>query len=343
MAKNVPGDALRRLADAGYNSSVSGPVAVSVVVASHARPLRLRWLLVALAEQTLNRSMWEVVVVHDYESATVAQAIADVALGEAASVRYIAIAPGTGSPSRQRNIGWRAAVGELVAFTDDDCRPEPQWLERMLVAARAAPGAIVQGRTRPDPLERAVLKAPHVRTLTIDPIGTWAQTANILYPRPLLERLGGFDERAIAGEDVGLSLRAFRAGAGIVAAPEAVVNHAIESHSLPGIVRQNLKWRHLAYLAKLHPEVREHFPLRIFWDSDHLLTTAATVGVVGAARRPLLLILALPYLRRSLGRRGRGWRGRTVAAAEIPGQAVRQVAEVLGLVVGSVRHRTLVL
>jgi glycosyltransferase involved in cell wall biosynthesis len=322
---------------------VEGPVAVSVVVASHARHLRLRWLLNALEEQTLDRDEWDVVVVHDYPAHTAGRVIEGHPLAEAGVLRHMAIEPGTGSPSRQRNIGWRAARGELVAFTDDDCRPEPDWLERLLATARATPGQVVQGRTRPEPLESDVLKAPHVRTLSVKPVGPYAQTANILYPRDLLERLDGFDERAIAGEDVGLSLRARRAGATVVAAPDAVVNHAIESHTLPGILRQNLKWRHLAYLAKQHPEMRREFPLRVFWDADHLRTTAALAGVLGAARSRPLLALAAPYVVHSMNRRGTALRSRAISAAEIPGQAVRQVAEVAGLVAGSVRHRTLVL
>ena len=155
---------------------------------------------------------------------------------------------------------------------------------------------MVQGRTKPDPFEREILRAPHVRTLHIDPVNLYKQAANILYPRELIERLDGFDERAIAGEDVGLWLRAKRNGAEIVAAEDAVVSHAVESHTLPGIVRQNLKWRYIAYLVKRHPEFRAEMPLRVFWDSDHLRTTAAVVGLVGARRRPALAALALPFI-----------------------------------------------
>jgi glycosyltransferase involved in cell wall biosynthesis len=314
-----------------------------VVVASHARHLRLRWLLNALEEQTLERGRWDVVVVHDYDSATAERVMERHPLSKAGVLRQISIPAGTGSPSRQRNLGWQSSSAELIAFTDDDCRPEPEWLERLLTAARGAPGGIIQGATRPDPLERDVLAAPHVRTMWIDPVGPYAQTCNILYPRELLERLGGFDERAIAGEDVGLSLRARAASVRISAAPDAIVNHAVESHTLPGIVRQNLKWRHLAYLAKLHPEMRRDFPLRVFWDVDHLWTTAALVGLVGARRNRGLLALAAPYALRASRRRGREPRRRALAVAEMPGQAVRQLAEVLGLAVGSVRHRTFLL
>lgn len=315
---------------------------MSVVVASHARELRLRWLLNALEEQTLEEP-WEIVVVHDYDAETARRVIGAHPLARAETLSQLPIEPGTGSPARQRNIGWRAARAELIAFTDDDCRPEAGWLRELLAAARSARGTVVQGRTRPDPLESALLAAPHVRTLKIDPVGPYCQTCNILYPRALLERLQGFDELAISGEDVGLSLRARGAGATITAAPNAIVNHAIESHTLPGIVRQNLKWRHLAYLVKRHPEFRRELILSLFWDVDHLLVTSAFAGLLSARQDRRTLLLSVPYVVRAVNRRGRGPRARLIAVAELPGQALRQGAEVLGMAIGSIRHRTALL
>jgi GT2 family glycosyltransferase len=319
--------------------AVDGPITSSVVVASHARELRLRWLLNALEEQTFDEP-WELVIVHDYDAPTAERVIERHPLAGNGLVRPIF---GTGGPGQRRNIGWRAARGELVVFIDDDCRAEPDWLERLVAASRQHPGHVIQGRTRPDPLEREVLKAPHVRTLNIEPVNAYRETCNILYPRELLERLDGFDERAITGEDVDLSLRAIAAGAQITAAPDAVAYHAIESFTLPGILRQNLKWRYLAYLVKQHPELRAQFPLQIFWDEDHLLVTAAAAGVLGARRHPWLLALAAPYVRKGSRRRGGRRRDRALALAELPGQAVRQLAEVLGMAAGSVRHGTLLL
>ena len=321
---------------------MEGPIAVSVVVPSHARRLRLLWLLHALEEQTLRES-WEVVVVHDYDAATAERILDRHPLAASGRLRHRAIAPGTGSPARQRNLGWRMARGRSVAFTDDDCRPEPEWLDRLLASVRDPARDVVQGATRPDPLERHVLAAPHVRTLLVEPPNPFAQTCNILYPRALLERLGGFDERAISGEDVGLARRARAAGSPIVGARRAIVNHAVESHTLPGIVRQNLKWRHLAYLVKRHPEVRADLVLRVFWDRDHLATTAALAGLAASRRRRAAALLALPYVVRAAARRGDGARNRATALAELPGQAVRQAAEVAGLAAGSLRHRTLLL
>jgi GT2 family glycosyltransferase len=321
---------------------VNGHACASVVVASHARALRLRWLLNALEEQTLTEP-WEVVVVHDYAPDVAARVIERHPLAEAGRLRHVAIEPGSGSPARQRNVGWRDARSELVAFLDDDCRPDARWLERLVAGARGSGGAVVQGATRPDPLEYGVLAAPHVRTMSIEPVNRYVQTCNVAYPRALLERLGGFDERAVTGEDVDLALRARAGGARIVAAPDAVAYHAIESFSLAGIVRANLKWRYLALLVRNHPELRRELPLRVFWDEDHMWTALAVAGLAGARANRFALALAAPWLRRALSRRGGSPRGVLVAALEAPGQLVRGAGEVAGLAVGSARHRTLVL
>jgi GT2 family glycosyltransferase len=238
---------------------------VSVVVPSHERPLRLRWLLNALESQSLERERWELVVVHDCRGEATENLLREHPLAAGGVLRHLRLAPGTGLPGRQRNAGWREARAPLVAFTDDDCRPDADWLARMLEVARREPGAIVQGRVRPDPWESAILAAPHARTIEVDPPGPFAQTCNVLYPRELLERVGGFVEALLAGEDTDLAERAVAAGAGYVGAPEALVYHAVESSSLVGAVRRSFRWQHLAYVVKHHPHVRERLELGVFW------------------------------------------------------------------------------
>jgi glycosyltransferase involved in cell wall biosynthesis len=319
--------------------------AVSVVVPSHARRLRLRWLLNALEEQTLPRARWEVVVVHTYARDDTRDVLDRHPLAADGTLRHHRLPPAEGSPARQRNLGWRAARAPLVAFTDDDCRPDPAWLERLLAAAERAPGAIVQGATRADPLDDAIFAAPHVRSMHVDPPGPFAQTCNILYPRALLERVGGFDERfpGPAGEDVDLALRAQALGARVVAAPGAVVFHAVEEYTLPQMLRLNLKWADMAYLVKRHPQVRRGYPLRIFWRREHFLLCLAALGAGLGRRVPPLALLAAPYLRWALGRRGPRRRAYVACAAELPGRVVVDATQVATLVYGSVKHRTLVL
>jgi hypothetical protein len=320
---------------------VSEPRLTDVVAAT--RPLRLRWLLNALEEQTLASEEWELVVVHGFDAPTAARFLSDHRLARSGRMRAIAPPAGGGPPARQRNAGWRAARAALVAFTDDDCRPEPDWLERLLDRAAEAPGAVVQGATRPDPLERDVFAAPHVHTLEVDPPGRFAQTCNILYSRELIERLGGFDQRAVVGEDIDLSLRAQEAGVALVGAPEAVVSHAVEAHTLPGFVRRNVRWRHLAYVVARHPRLRRDCALGVFWKQSHLTLVLALAGAAGARRSMPLALLALPYLVPELVRRGGRPVDVAVAAAEVPGRAVNELAEVVAMAAGSARYGTLVL
>ena len=313
---------------------------VSVVVPSHDRPLRLRWLLNALEEQTLPAESFEVVVVHDSRGPATDALLRSPPLTLAGRLRWERLEPGTGTPGRQRNVGWRMASAPLVAFTDDDCRPEPEWLAELLARARATPGALIQGRTRPDPYEHDLLRAPSARSLSVDPPGPYAQTANMLYPREALERCGGFDERLHSGEDIDLALRARELGYGYEGAPNAIVNHAVEALSMPQALRVTRKWADLAHVLKRHPHTRSLLTAGVFWRPSHGALIAAAAGLLAARRFPLAALLVLPYLRVQVpGRPG----PRSVARglARTPGRVVVDAAEIATCARGSVRHRTL--
>ena len=143
--------------------------------------------------------------------------------------------PEQGGPARARNDGWRLAAAPLVAFIDDDCEATPTWLERLSAAASAAPGAVVQGRTRPNPRELEAA-GPFSVTRDVDGSGArWFETCNIAYPREVLERLEGFDESfpEPLGEDTDLGWRALGAGGRRVFVDDAVVDHAVEDLGRP--------------------------------------------------------------------------------------------------------------
>ncbi len=318
---------------------------ITVVVPSHGRHLRLLWLLNALEAQTVEPARFEVVVVHTYDDPHVRQLLDEHPLAQRGSLTNVAIEPGTGSPSRQRNIGWRMARAGLIAFTDDDCRPAPDWLATLLDAYDGDRAKILQGATRPDPLETNLYAAPHHRSLYVEPPNLYAQTCNIAYPRSLLEELGGFDESmpAPAGEDTDLALRAASAGAKQIGVPGALVYHSVEAYGLISAVRLNLKWRHLVYVFRKHPSLRDELVLGVFWRPAHAELALALFGLLLARRSRLALSLMTPYLRRRLGRRGSGLQSRLASATELPGQTVVDTAELLTMIAGSARYRRLVL
>ena len=82
-------------------------IAVSVVVASHGRHLRLRWLLNALEEQTLDRARWEVIVVHTYDDETAARVLDSHPLTRAGLLSHIASSP---APAARRGSATSAGA-----------------------------------------------------------------------------------------------------------------------------------------------------------------------------------------------------------------------------------------
>jgi GT2 family glycosyltransferase len=320
---------------------------IAVCVASHERPLRLRWLLNALEEQTLPRERFEVVVADDSSAPQARRALESHPLNAAGVLRHLALPPGRGSAAKLRNAAWHEARAPLIAFTDDDCRPPPEWLERLLEAGRANPGAIVQGMTLPDPAEEVTLHhgPHHVRTQEIRPPVPWAQACNILYPRDVLERLGGFLEvpPLAAGEDTELAERARAAGTEYVAAPAALTWHAVYDGLLPERLRSVWRWQDLPLLVKRHPRLRDEFVLWMFWRRRHVWLLPAAAGAFLGRRRPALWALALPWLLHALPSFGPSARGRLRGLTELPSAAVLDLAEMAALARGSVKHRSLFL
>jgi hypothetical protein len=318
---------------------------VAVAVASHDRPVRLRWLLNALEDQTLDRDRFEVIVVHDSPSGETARLLAEHPLGAAGVLRG-AETPRPATLAAMRNAAWRAADAGLVAFTDDDCRPREDWLERLLAAAESRHRSVVQGRTVPDPDEVGLLwAAPWARTVKVDPPTAWGETCNIAYPVELLEGLGGFDERLRrpAGEDAELAARARAAGAELVPAPDAVVYHAVHTPWLGRRLAWSWRWEQLALVVGRHPELRRHLPGRIWWRPEHAALALAAAGAALAPRRRELAALAAPWLALAMRHRGYGPRGLARSALELPGRAAIDASEVAALAWGSLRHRSLLL
>jgi glycosyltransferase involved in cell wall biosynthesis len=320
-------------------------VEISVVVPAHDRPLRLRWLLNALEEQTLAPGRWEVIVGHDSAGEEIEELLRTHPLGRKVPVRSVRLPPNSAPPGRNRNAAWRLAGAPLIAFTDDDCRPGSEWLERALDAARAHPGAIVQGATAPARDESVIVEyAPRLHTRSIWPPQPWAQACNIVYPRALLEAAGGFPEDLYVGEDTALAETARGLGAEYVAAPEVVTYHAVEERSLPGMLRDAWRWRDLPLLIRRHPRLRQEFPLYVFWKREHALLPLAVLGWAGIRRSRLSAILMFPYVARTMPRKYTpSPRGRARAVLELPGWVALHIVEMAILAWGSVKHRKLFL
>jgi GT2 family glycosyltransferase len=311
---------------------------VLVVVSTYNRPERLAALLDALRDQRLGRERFEVIVVDNGSAPATAAVIQAALTGGGLALRASRLAV-TRGPAGGRNAGWRLARAPLVAFTDDDCRPTPQWLAELLAVAAERPGAIVQGPTRPDPAE-ADRGGLFSHTVTISALGPQYETCNILYPRALLEALDGFDESfglAPAGEDTDLAWRAIASGAGTVFAPAAVVHHAVQVVGPAGRLRIAARWGPVARVIADHPETRTMLYRRSFWNVWHYLLWRSLLAMAGPR-----WLRRLVLTRHLLTLRGRA-RSEGGSAAAIPFLLVHDAVECWAVARGALRHRTWVL
>ena len=317
--------------------------ALSVAVVA-SRPLRLRWLLNALEEQTLDASGWEVVVGVDTSDPAAWRLLETHPLARGGRLRTMELDRSQGLGAK-RNATWKAARGATVVFTDDDCRPPPDWLAHVVEAVDREGEAVVQGRTVPDPHEAPLFHAaPWARSQFVEPPDLWGQTCNIAYPRVVLERLGGFDDRAPnVGEDAELAARARAAGAPFCAAREMLTYHGVVTFSLPGYLRQAWRWGNLAYLFKRRPELRDRIYLWIFWKRTHVWLPPAVLAAVLGRRTAAWLLLALPWTVNALPDYGPSARGRIRSLLELPGRAAIDAIELAACARGSVKYKTLLL
>ncbi|MDQ4054434.1 MAG: glycosyltransferase [Actinomycetota bacterium] len=179
---------------------------VSVIVPVKDDP-RLELCLEALVRQTYPEDRVEIVVADNGSDGPPS--------GLAASHPRVTLLhePQPGSYAA-RNAGVRHAKGEVVAFTDADCLPDPTWLERA-VARLGDDADIVTGEitvfaadlARPTPIEAyEVIKGFPQRRYATE--SGWAATANLVTTRRVLDAVGPFDQRLRSGGDADWGCRA---------------------------------------------------------------------------------------------------------------------------------------
>ena len=257
-----------------------GAPRVSVVVATRDRKARLRTLLESLRAQTAGADSFEVVIVDDGSTDGTPALLAAESRRGGLDMRIVRRESGSG-PARARNEGVHAARAPLVAFIDDDCVATPGWLEALLEAAAADPGAILQGRTMPEG-DAGWHVGPFGRTLMVEHGGPPYESCNIAYPRELFERLGGFDadEFPMVGEDMDLAYRALTGGAHVVFRPEALAHHAVLQVGPVGKLRHAARWGGAMKVYARHPEARANLVAGLFWKGNHYLFVRALIALL---------------------------------------------------------------
>jgi GT2 family glycosyltransferase len=211
----------RAFAEVPFPSTIPWP-RISVVVCSYNGASFIRDCLERL--RRLEYPDFEVIVVDDGSSDATA------AIASEYDVRLIRQEnQGLGAA---RNTGWQAATGEIVAFTDDDARPDPHWLTYLAATYLRTGHAGVGGPNIAPPgdgqIADCVANAPGgpVHVLLTDEVAEHIPGCNSSFRRDRLAAIGGYDPRfRVAGDDVDICWRFQERGWTIGFSPAAMVWH----------------------------------------------------------------------------------------------------------------------
>ena len=204
-------------------SSSSKNILFSVIIPTYHRNQSLAQCLDCIAPgvQTFSANFYEVIVSDDGTQSNAQEMIQQCYPW----VKWVY--SGKGSPAANRNNGAKYAQGEWLIFTDDDCLPEPEWLEAYAKtisnSALAMEGAIhPQGN-----LQQDLAECP------VNTSGGCFWSANIAIQRCLFNQVGGFDANypLAAFEDQDLKIR-LEQRTKIIFVATAVVKHPVRVLSL---------------------------------------------------------------------------------------------------------------
>jgi GT2 family glycosyltransferase len=215
------------------------------------------------------------------------------------------------SPSRNRNRGIAQASGDVLAFVDDDCVVEPDWLARAAAFFDAHPEHEVVGGPQLTPPFDGVLARASGHALAsrfgawrmsrryrrgrfdLDATETLLTSANLFVRRSALARCGLFDPRLWPNEETELLHRIASTGGRLAYDPRVVVGHH-RRPSLRELAGQCFRYgtgrARQAWITGVRPGVGVLVPLA-FLAYLGLLPFLLAAGPVAAA--PLLAYAAL--------------------------------------------------
>jgi ABC-type multidrug transport system fused ATPase/permease subunit/GT2 family glycosyltransferase len=168
----------------------------------------------------------------DFEVVVVDDGSTDATAAIASEYGFRVISTENQGLSSARNTGLAAATGEIVAYIDDDARPDPHWLTYLAATFLRTDHAGVGGPNIPPPgdgpIARCVANAPGgpIHVLLSDTVAEHIPGCNMTFRRSCLQAVGGFDPQyRAAGDDVDICWRLHARGWTLGFHPAAVVWH----------------------------------------------------------------------------------------------------------------------
>jgi glycosyltransferase involved in cell wall biosynthesis len=225
---------------------------IAVVIATYRRPLLLRPCLECLTRQTIPGNRFQVIVVSDGHDQETQQVVEDFKTRYRDRSFVYSHTSNKEGPASARNTGWKLADAAWIAFTDDDCLPEPGWLQNFLRASVTYQQLSVM-------TGRVIVPVSGVPTDYEKNISALESadfvTANCCCPKHFLEAVGGFDTsyKMAWREDSDLHFRFLQYAIRIEKVNDAIVDHPVRKATWGISIREQRKSMYNALLFKKYP------------------------------------------------------------------------------------------
>jgi GT2 family glycosyltransferase len=200
----------------------------SIIVPTYDRPEALTACVQAIRQLDYPRDRFEVIIVDD--GSPVPVKATGYHLQNDLTIRVLG--QSNAGPASARNVGAQHARGDMLAFTDDDCKPTTKWLRGLARSANEAPTGLVGGKTVNgldhnlySTASQMIVDEAYAYFLSRDSDLRFFASNNIAVSAKLFHKSGGFDPSFRTSEDRDFCDRWIRRGHPLVYAPEALVYH----------------------------------------------------------------------------------------------------------------------
>lgn len=242
-------------------------VKVSVIIPTRNRKDSLSATIKSIAKLNYPKDQYEIIIVDDGSTDGTDNLVQELKYNLPVTLHYYK--QESRGISATKNVAINNSHGTVLAFTDDDCIIEKTWLKKIVKYFNSSKIGAVGG---PDKVpSTATLLAKCIDYSVTSFVGTggvrqgkavrlakyYPRGCNMAVPKAVIEKVGGFDETLVAGEDIELVYRIKRAGYLVQYAHDAFVWHQRRNSILSFLKQIFLRGYTRTELVRRHKELLE--------------------------------------------------------------------------------------
>ncbi|MGF1514129.1 MAG: glycosyltransferase [Elainellaceae cyanobacterium] len=208
---------------------MKSPPLFSIIIPTYNRPGHLSDCLQSLSQLNYPRDRFEVIVVDDGSASPLDEVVEP--FNEALCINLTR--QSNAGPAAARNAGARHARGKYLAFTDDDCCPEPHWLQKLEARLADSPDCIIGGQTvnmlSDNPfstMSQNIISIGYDHYNSVRDQARFFTSNNMVVPTQAFLEVGGFNTDFRTSEDRELCDRWIHSGRRMLYDPDIVIYHA---------------------------------------------------------------------------------------------------------------------